>query len=46
MVSQMKTRIKVLGGIPLQGTVKVDGAKNAVLPLIAAACLATDGVQL
>ncbi|MEK3886302.1 UDP-N-acetylglucosamine 1-carboxyvinyltransferase [Bacillus sp. FSL K6-3431] len=42
--NQTKTKIKVNGRFPLQGTVDVDGAKNAVLPLIAAACLATDGV--
>lgn len=34
------------GGIPLQGTVKVSGAKNAVLPIMAAALLADTGVSI
>ena len=34
-------RIVIAGGTPLQGTVKVHGAKNAALPIIAA-CLLTD----
>lgn len=34
-------RIVIAGGTPLQGTVKIHGAKNAALPIIAA-CLLTD----
>lgn len=33
------TRYEIEGGYPLQGEVKLSGAKNAVLPAIAAACL-------
>jgi UDP-N-acetylglucosamine 1-carboxyvinyltransferase len=36
-------KIIVRGGQRLYGTVKVDGAKNAVLPVLAAALLASDG---
>lgn len=34
-------RIVIAGGWPLQGTVQIDGAKNAALPIIAA-CLLTE----
>ncbi|WP_010677174.1 UDP-N-acetylglucosamine 1-carboxyvinyltransferase [Bacillus timonensis] len=36
-------KIIVRGGHKLNGTVKVEGAKNAVLPVIAASLLASDG---
>ncbi|MDG5471202.1 UDP-N-acetylglucosamine 1-carboxyvinyltransferase [Jeotgalibacillus sp. ET6] len=36
-------KIIVRGGNALQGTVKVEGAKNAVLPILAAALLASEG---
>ena len=36
-------KIIVRGGKRLSGTVRVEGAKNAVLPIIAAALLASDG---
>ncbi|KXI45523.1 MULTISPECIES: UDP-N-acetylglucosamine 1-carboxyvinyltransferase [Bacillus cereus group] len=36
-------KIIVRGGKRLKGTVRVEGAKNAVLPIIAAALLASDG---
>ncbi|GGG12634.1 UDP-N-acetylglucosamine 1-carboxyvinyltransferase 1 [Lysinibacillus alkalisoli] len=36
-------KIIVTGGSKLQGTVKVEGAKNAVLPIIAASLLASEG---
>ncbi|MDP5276843.1 UDP-N-acetylglucosamine 1-carboxyvinyltransferase [Chengkuizengella axinellae] len=39
-------KIIVRGGIPLSGTVKISGAKNAVLPIIAASILAKDGVSV
>ncbi|MDB5378371.1 MAG: UDP-N-acetylglucosamine 1-carboxyvinyltransferase [Rubritepida sp.] len=32
-------RIRIRGGVPLQGTVPISGAKNATLPLMAAALL-------
>ncbi len=37
------SRIIVRGGRPLTGTVKINGAKNAVLPVLAAAILASEG---
>ena len=36
-------KIIVRGGKRLSGSVKVEGAKNAVLPVIAASLLASDG---
>lgn len=36
-------KIVVKGGIPLKGEVQIDGAKNAVLPIVASALLATEG---
>lgn len=36
-------KIIVRGGKRLEGTVKVEGAKNAVLPILAASILASDG---
>jgi len=35
--------ILVRGGMPLRGKIEVSGAKNAVLPLLAASLMATDG---
>lgn len=35
----------IKGGNKLQGTVKVDGAKNAVLPILAATLLASEGIS-
>ena len=35
-------RIRVRKSDPLKGNVKIDGAKNAVLPIIAATLLAND----
>lgn len=35
-------RIIITGGRPLRGAVRVSGAKNSSLPIIAAACLASD----
>jgi len=34
---------RIQGGAPLQGEVTVDGMKNAILPMMAAAILATEG---
>ena len=39
-------KIIVRGGKRLNGTVKVEGAKNAVLPVIAATLLASDGKSI
>jgi len=39
-------KIIVRGGKRLNGTVKVEGAKNAVLPVIAASLLASDGKSI
>jgi UDP-N-acetylglucosamine 1-carboxyvinyltransferase len=39
-------KIIVRGGQRLHGTVKVEGAKNAVLPVIAASLLASDGKSI
>ncbi|MDI9258834.1 UDP-N-acetylglucosamine 1-carboxyvinyltransferase [Alicyclobacillus sendaiensis] len=38
-------RIVIEGGYPLEGTVRVSGAKNAVLPILAASLLAEEGVS-
>lgn len=38
--------IIVKGGNQLKGTVKIEGAKNAVLPILAASLLADDGVTI
>ena len=35
------SKLIIEGGVPLKGKVKVSGAKNAALPMIAA-CLLTD----
>ncbi|MBF8376927.1 UDP-N-acetylglucosamine 1-carboxyvinyltransferase [Alicyclobacillus mali] len=38
-------KIVIEGGYPLEGTVRVSGAKNAVLPILAASLLAEEGVS-
>ncbi|MDY0404574.1 UDP-N-acetylglucosamine 1-carboxyvinyltransferase [Virgibacillus sp. 179-BFC.A HS] len=38
-------KIIVRGGQQLHGTVKIEGAKNAVLPVIAASALASEGIS-
>ena len=43
MTSGPETRYRVRGGNPLQGTVFVQGAKNAALKMIAASLLAEKG---
>jgi UDP-N-acetylglucosamine 1-carboxyvinyltransferase len=43
MISGPETRYRVRGGHPLQGTVFVQGAKNAALKMIAASLLAEKG---
>lgn len=42
----MMSKIIVRGGNRLVGTVKVSGAKNAVLPILAASLLATEGISV
>ena len=32
-------RLQILGGIPLEGEVRISGAKNAALPILAATLL-------
>ncbi len=39
-------KIRVIGGNPLNGCVKISGAKNAALPAMAASLLTADAVQL
>jgi UDP-N-acetylglucosamine 1-carboxyvinyltransferase len=39
-------RFKIEGGVPLQGTVRISGAKNAALPAMAAALLTPEPVRL
>ena len=39
-------RIKITGGVPLRGAVRIAGAKNAALPAIAAAILTDEPLQL
>ncbi|WP_374631673.1 UDP-N-acetylglucosamine 1-carboxyvinyltransferase [Ferrovibrio sp.] len=39
-------RIRIRGGKPLQGSIPIGGAKNAALPLMAAALLSTDTLTL
>ena len=39
-------RIRIRGGIPLEGTVRIGGAKNAALPLMAASLLSTETLRL
>ena len=42
----MTDRLRITGGVPLEGTVTVSGAKNAALPIMAAALLADEPVIL
>ena len=39
-------KMRIIGGTPLQGHIRIKGAKNAVLPLMAAALLTEDEVVL
>ena len=39
-------KLRIHGGLPLRGTVRVDGAKNAALPCLAASLLTRDPVLL
>lgn len=42
----MPTLLKIQGGNPLKGTIKISGAKNAALPLLAAGLLTSDELTL
>lgn len=39
-------KISIVGGIPLEGTLRISGAKNAALPLLAAGILTEDALTL
>jgi UDP-N-acetylglucosamine 1-carboxyvinyltransferase len=39
-------RLRIRGGNPLHGEIPISGAKNAALPLMAAALLSADGLTL
>ena len=39
-------RIRIRGGTPLKGSIRISGAKNAALPLMAACLLTEDTVML
>ena len=39
-------KIKIQGGVPLQGSIRVNGAKNSALPAIAASVLSSQAVIL
>jgi UDP-N-acetylglucosamine 1-carboxyvinyltransferase len=39
-------RLRIRGGAPLHGEIKISGAKNAALPLMAAGLLSADGLTL
>ena len=39
-------RLRIRGGAPLHGEIKISGAKNAALPLMAAGLLSDDGLTL
>lgn len=43
---EVVAKLIITGGVPLQGTVSVSGAKNAALPMMAAAILADAPVEL
>ena len=36
-------RLRIRGGAPLHGEIKISGAKNAALPLMAAGLLSAEG---
>ena len=38
--------IRIVGGRPLSGSVRVGGAKNAVLPLLAASIMCREKIRL
>ncbi len=39
-------KIRIRGGRPLEGEIRIGGAKNAALPLMAAACLTDETLTL
>ena len=42
----MRTKLRIEGGNKLEGVIKIDSAKNAVLPILAAAILVNGVVRL
>jgi UDP-N-acetylglucosamine 1-carboxyvinyltransferase len=46
VLDRLETTLRVLGGHPLEGSVETHGAKNAALPIMAAALLADGPVTL
>ncbi|MDR3599939.1 MAG: UDP-N-acetylglucosamine 1-carboxyvinyltransferase [Desulfosporosinus sp.] len=40
------SKLTITGGKPLEGTITVSGAKNAILPIIAASLLCAESIQL
>jgi UDP-N-acetylglucosamine 1-carboxyvinyltransferase len=46
MASPVHSNLRIVGGVPLAGTVTVSGAKNAALPMMAATLLADGPVTL
>ena len=39
-------RLRIIGGVPLEGTIPIGGAKNAALPLMAASLLSDETLRL
>ena len=39
-------KLQIQGGVPLEGEVRISGAKNATLPILAGALLADDPVMV
>ncbi len=39
-------RIRIIGGVPLSGTIRISGAKNAALPLMTCGLLTDDRLVL
>src|SRR5579875_2415933 len=46
ILDRLETTLRIRGGFPLEGSVETQGAKNAALPIMAAALLATGKVTL
>ena len=39
-------KLQITGGVPLEGEVRISGAKNATLPILAAGLLASEPVTI
>lgn len=46
MIKVKEPVLEIKGGTPLSGTVQIEGAKNATLPALVAACLSEETVEL